>query len=139
MHDVEHTGRNSGLQRELADRTETDLPPAVRLAVAQGEWAALTELAEAGAKVPGAVALGPALVVPAEDDEKPQNASLLKGMRPEDVDLATALRLLTRALRFELPLPNVTLVVVNSLPPVSRYSAPSRPRTSTCRTSPTVK
>jgi DNA topoisomerase-1 len=31
----------------------------------------------------------------AEDDEKPQNASLLKGMTPEQVDLATALRLLT--------------------------------------------
>jgi DNA topoisomerase-1 len=30
-----------------------------------------------------------------EDDEKPQNASLLKGMKPEDVDLATALRLLS--------------------------------------------
>ena len=29
-----------------------------------------------------------------DDEEKPQNASLLKGMRPEDVDLATALRLL---------------------------------------------
>ena len=31
----------------------------------------------------------------AQDDEKPQNASLLKGMTPEDVDLAMALRLLT--------------------------------------------
>jgi DNA topoisomerase I len=31
----------------------------------------------------------------AEDDEKPQNASLLKNMKPEDVDLATALKLLT--------------------------------------------
>ncbi len=31
----------------------------------------------------------------AEDDEKPQNASLLKGMTPESVDLATALQLLT--------------------------------------------
>jgi DNA topoisomerase-1 len=30
-----------------------------------------------------------------EDEEKPQNASLLKGMKPEDVDLATALKLLT--------------------------------------------
>jgi len=30
-----------------------------------------------------------------EDDEKPQNASLLKGMNPEDVDLNTALRLLS--------------------------------------------
>ena len=30
-----------------------------------------------------------------EDEEKPQNASLLKGMTPESVDLATALRLLT--------------------------------------------
>jgi DNA topoisomerase-1 len=29
-----------------------------------------------------------------EDEEKPQNASLLKGMAPADVDLATALRLL---------------------------------------------
>jgi len=31
----------------------------------------------------------------AEDDEKPQNASLLKGMTPEQVDLETALRLLS--------------------------------------------
>jgi DNA topoisomerase-1 len=31
----------------------------------------------------------------AEDEEKPQNASLLKGMTPEDVDLATALKLLS--------------------------------------------
>jgi DNA topoisomerase-1 len=30
-----------------------------------------------------------------EDEEKPQNASLLKGMTPADVDLATALKLLT--------------------------------------------
>ncbi len=30
-----------------------------------------------------------------DDEEKPKNASLLKGMRPEDVDLATALRLLS--------------------------------------------
>jgi DNA topoisomerase-1 len=30
-----------------------------------------------------------------EDEEKPQNASLLKGMNPADVDLATALKLLT--------------------------------------------
>ena len=31
----------------------------------------------------------------AEDEEKPQNASLLKGMTPEDVDLAMALKLLS--------------------------------------------
>jgi DNA topoisomerase-1 len=31
----------------------------------------------------------------AEDDEKPKNASLLKGMQPADVDLATALKLLS--------------------------------------------
>ena len=31
----------------------------------------------------------------ADDEEKPQNASLLKGMRPEDIDLATALKLLS--------------------------------------------
>ena len=30
-----------------------------------------------------------------DDEEKPQNASLLKGMKPADVDLATALKLLT--------------------------------------------
>jgi DNA topoisomerase-1 len=30
----------------------------------------------------------------ADDEEKPQNASLLKGMNPQDVDLATALQLL---------------------------------------------
>ncbi len=54
-------------ERELADRVEAELPPAVFLAVAQGEWAALIELAAAVATVPGAVALGPALVVPTED------------------------------------------------------------------------
>ena len=31
----------------------------------------------------------------ADDDEKPQNASLMKGMRPEDVDLAMAVKLLS--------------------------------------------
>ena len=31
----------------------------------------------------------------ADDDEKPQNASLLRGMQPENVDFATALRLLS--------------------------------------------
>jgi DNA topoisomerase I len=31
----------------------------------------------------------------AEDDDKPQNVSLLKNMKPEDVDLATALKLLS--------------------------------------------
>ncbi len=31
----------------------------------------------------------------ADDEEKPKNASLLKGMKPEDVDLATAIRLLS--------------------------------------------
>jgi DNA topoisomerase-1 len=30
-----------------------------------------------------------------DDEEKPQNASLLKGMNPQDVDLATALKLLS--------------------------------------------
>ncbi len=30
-----------------------------------------------------------------EDDEKPQNASLLRGMKPEDIDLPTALKLLS--------------------------------------------
>ena len=54
-------------ERELADRVEAELPPAVFLAVAQGEWAALTELVAAVAEVPGAVALGPALVVATED------------------------------------------------------------------------
>jgi DNA topoisomerase-1 len=32
---------------------------------------------------------------PASEDEKPQNASLLKGMRPEDIDVATAVKLLS--------------------------------------------
>jgi DNA topoisomerase-1 len=32
---------------------------------------------------------------PDNEDEKPQNASLLKGMNPADIDLATALKLLT--------------------------------------------
>jgi DNA topoisomerase-1 len=30
-----------------------------------------------------------------DDDEKPQNASLLKGMQPQDIDLATAIKLLS--------------------------------------------
>ena len=54
-------------ERELADRVEAELPPAVFLAVAQGERAALTELAGVVAEVPGAIALGPALVVATED------------------------------------------------------------------------
>jgi primosomal protein N' (replication factor Y) len=54
-------------ERELADRVGAELPPAVFLAVAQGEWAALTELAGVVADVPGAIALGPALVVATED------------------------------------------------------------------------
>ena len=37
------------------------------MVVAQGEWAALTELAGVVAEVPGAIALGPALVVATED------------------------------------------------------------------------
>jgi primosomal protein N' (replication factor Y) len=81
-------------ERELADRTETDLPPAVRLAVAQGEWAALTELAEAIADVPGASALGPALLVAAEDDE--QLARLvIRAPLPSGPALADALRAFT--------------------------------------------
>jgi DNA topoisomerase-1 len=31
----------------------------------------------------------------ADDEEKPQNASLLRGMKPEDIDLATAIKLLS--------------------------------------------
>jgi primosomal protein N' (replication factor Y) len=54
-------------ERELEERTDAELPPVVRFAVAQGEWAALTELAAAVSSVSGTVALGPALVVPAED------------------------------------------------------------------------
>ena len=54
-------------ERELADRVEAELPPAVFLAVAQGEWAALTELAGVVAEVPRAIALGPALLVATED------------------------------------------------------------------------
>lgn len=54
-------------ERELEERTETELPPVVRLAVAQGEWAALTELAAAVSSVPEALALGPAIVVPPEE------------------------------------------------------------------------
>ncbi len=57
-------------ERELAERTEAELPPVVRLAVAQGDWGALTELAETLAAVPHAVALGPALVDPMDDGEE---------------------------------------------------------------------
>lgn len=47
-------------ERELAERVEAELPPAVRFAVAVGEWSALVELAGAVAQVPGAGVLGPA-------------------------------------------------------------------------------
>ena len=57
-------------EQELAERTEAELPPVVRLAVAQGDWGALTELGQAVATVPGVEALGPALVAPSDVGEE---------------------------------------------------------------------
>jgi primosomal protein N' (replication factor Y) len=55
--------------RELQDRTEAGLPPAVRIVVAQGDWSACTDLAKAVEDVDGATALGPAVVLqPVESD-----------------------------------------------------------------------
>lgn len=54
-----------------------------------------------------------------DDEEKPQNASLLKGMKPEDIDLALALKLLSlpRELgkfpQSELPIAGQTITVYN--------------------------
>jgi primosomal protein N' (replication factor Y) len=79
-------------ERELAERTEAQLPPAVRLAVAQGEWGALTELAEALAAVPHAVALGPALVVPTDDGEEQLARLVAKAPLTSGPALADALR-----------------------------------------------
>ena len=79
-------------ERELAERTEAQLPPAVRLAVVQGEWGALTELAEALAAVPHAVALGPALVVPTDDGEEQLARLVVKAPLTSGPALADALR-----------------------------------------------
>ena len=48
--------------RELQDRTDARLPPAVRIVAALGDWSACMDLAKAVEAVEGAVALGPALV-----------------------------------------------------------------------------
>jgi primosomal protein N' (replication factor Y) len=56
--------------RELQDRTEARLPPAVRIVVAAGDWSACMDLAKAVEDVEGATALGPAVVThPVESDE----------------------------------------------------------------------
>jgi primosomal protein N' (replication factor Y) len=56
--------------RELQDRTEARLPPAVRIVVAAGDWSACMDLAKAVQDVEGATALGPAVVPhPVESDE----------------------------------------------------------------------
>ncbi len=46
-------------ERELADRLEAELPPAVRVVVATGDWAACTDLAAAVSEVDHVTALGP--------------------------------------------------------------------------------
>lgn len=79
-------------ERELGERLEAQLPPAVRLAVAQGDWGALTELAETLATVPHAVALGPALVLPAEDGEEQLARLVIKAPLQSGPALADALR-----------------------------------------------
>jgi primosomal protein N' (replication factor Y) (superfamily II helicase) len=79
-------------ERELEERTEAELPPVVRLAVAQGEWAALTELAAAVSGVPDAVALGPALVVPTEDAGEPLARLVVRAPLASGPALTDALR-----------------------------------------------
>ncbi len=56
--------------RELQDRSEARLPPAVRIVVAVGDWSACMDLAKAVGDVEGATVLGPAVVPhPVESDD----------------------------------------------------------------------
>ncbi|HET7725629.1 MAG TPA: primosome assembly protein PriA, partial [Propionibacteriaceae bacterium] len=79
-------------ERELGERVEAGLPPAVRLAVGQGEWGALTELAQSLATVPEAVVLGPALAVPAGQDEENVARLVVKAPLASGPALTDALR-----------------------------------------------
>jgi primosomal protein N' (replication factor Y) (superfamily II helicase) len=79
-------------ERELAERTEAGLPPAVRLGVAQGDWGALTELGQSLTEVPDVVVLGPALVAPPEDDTDPLARLVVKAPLASGPTLADALR-----------------------------------------------
>lgn len=56
--------------RELTDRVEARLPPAVRAALAFGDWSACTELGAAVADVDGVTVLGPAVAhLPSEEED----------------------------------------------------------------------
>ena len=79
-------------ERELAERTEAELPPAVRLGVALGEWGAVTELAAALAAVPQASVLGPAVAVPTDDGEEQLARLVVKAPLASGPALAAALR-----------------------------------------------
>lgn len=56
-------------ERELGDRVEAGLPPAVRVVVATGDWSACTDLAAAVAEVDGVVSLGPVVAQHAGETE----------------------------------------------------------------------
>lgn len=71
--------------RELAERAEAGFPPAVRFAVAEGEWSILVELAKALAEVPGLAALGPA-------EATEQARLLVRCPLPGGADLARAVQ-----------------------------------------------
>jgi primosomal protein N' (replication factor Y) len=79
-------------ERELTERVEAGLPPAVRLAVAQGEWTALTELGQSLAVVPDVVVLGPALAGAAADEEERQARLVVKAPLASGPLLADILR-----------------------------------------------
>ncbi|HSN12231.1 MAG TPA: primosomal protein N', partial [Propionibacteriaceae bacterium] len=79
-------------ERELTERIEAGLPPAVRLAVAHGEWSALTELGQSLAALPGVVVLGPALAGSAEDDEDRLARLVVKAPLASGPALAASLR-----------------------------------------------
>ena len=79
-------------ERELAERVEVGLPPAVRLAVAQGEWTALTELGQSLAVVPDVVVLGPALAGTAGEEEDRPARLVVKAPLASGPALADILR-----------------------------------------------
>ncbi len=78
-------------ERELTERVEAGLPPAVRLAVAQGDWTALTELGQSLAVVPDVVVLGPALAGVAGEEDRPARL-VVKAPLASGVVLADILR-----------------------------------------------
>lgn len=79
-------------EREIAERTQAGFPPAVRLVVAQGEWTALTDLAEALGALPSVEILGPALVSASESNQEPLARLVIRSSLAAAPSLVEALR-----------------------------------------------